>query len=193
MDFMQSQTIENLARAFAGECQAYMRYSFYADQAVKENYNNIAVIFEKIACNEKAHSKVFYDLIIGHSSEPINNININSGYPFKFGNTEFNISSSILAENAESTEIYPVYADVAQKEGFADAEKAFTLVAQVEKKHSNVLTNVYNLLSQNTLYASSFPSVWTCSACGHSQSMDSPWTECPLCGNSQGFTEINTN
>lgn len=193
MDFMKSQSIENLARAFAGECQAYMRYSFYAEQAIQESYHNIATVFEKIACNEKEHSKVFYNLIIGHSSQPINNININSGYPFKLGNTEFNLSNSTLTENSENTEIYPVYADTAKKEGFTDIEKAFTLVAEVEKIHARIFTNVYNLLSQNTLYTSSFPSVWCCSVCGHSQSMDSAWSECPLCGSPQGFTEINTN
>lgn len=36
MDFMQSETRINLARAFAGESQARNRYTIYADIARKE-------------------------------------------------------------------------------------------------------------------------------------------------------------
>jgi len=38
-------TIENLAKAFVGECQARNRYTFYAKIAKKEGYEQIAEVF----------------------------------------------------------------------------------------------------------------------------------------------------
>ena len=193
MDFMASQTVVNLARAFSGESQAYMRYSFFAEQATNEKYNYISNIFNQIATNEKAHSKVFYNLVIAHSSKPINNININAGYPFKLGNTECNTLVSKVAEEEENVEIYPAFAKIAKAEGFTDIEKAFTLTAQVEGSHSKIFSSLHDLITNNTVYSSSFPTMWKCSVCGHTHSADSPWSVCPLCGYPQGYVEINVN
>ena len=42
-----TQTEKNLEAAFAGESQAWMKYSFYADKARKDGYDRIAEIFEE--------------------------------------------------------------------------------------------------------------------------------------------------
>lgn len=47
MDFMQSETRINLARAFAGESQARNRYTIYADIARKEGQEYLAVSSRK--------------------------------------------------------------------------------------------------------------------------------------------------
>ena len=47
MDFMQSETRINLARAFAGESQARNRYTIYADIARKEGRNTWPVSSRK--------------------------------------------------------------------------------------------------------------------------------------------------
>ena len=39
-----TRTEQNLLKAFAGESQARMRYTYYAEQALGENYPQIAVI-----------------------------------------------------------------------------------------------------------------------------------------------------
>jgi len=46
MDFMQTQTCQNLARSFAGESQARQRYTQYAQQARKEGFEYLARLFE---------------------------------------------------------------------------------------------------------------------------------------------------
>ncbi|MDF2686676.1 MAG: Rubrerythrin [Clostridia bacterium] len=193
MDFMTSQTIENLARAFAGECQAYMRYLFYAEQAVKEKHNYITNVFNQIATNEKAHAKIFFNYIASHSGKPVDNVNINTGYPFKTGNTECNTLFSKKAEEEEHKVIYPTFAKIAKEEGFTDIEKAFTLTAAVEGGHAKIFESLNARLADNTLYTSSFPTVWRCSVCGYTHSADSPWNACPLCGYAQGYVEINVN
>ena len=52
-----TQTEKNLLMAFAGESQARNRYTFFASQAKKEGYEQIANIFTETAGNEKEHAR----------------------------------------------------------------------------------------------------------------------------------------
>lgn len=61
MDFMQTQTCQNLARSFAGESQARQRYTQYAQQARKEGFEYLARLFEQTAGNEQAHAQEFLE------------------------------------------------------------------------------------------------------------------------------------
>ena len=53
-------TEQILINAYAGESQARNRYSFFAKQAKKEGYEQIAEIFCLTAENEEEHAKLFY-------------------------------------------------------------------------------------------------------------------------------------
>ena len=64
-----TKTEKNVLLSFAGESQARNRYSFFASQAKKEGYEQIAAIFLDTADNEKEHAKVFFKLLEG--GEPI--------------------------------------------------------------------------------------------------------------------------
>jgi len=55
-----TETEKNLLTAFAGESQARNRYSYFASQAKKEGYEQMAAIFLDTADNEKEHAKVFF-------------------------------------------------------------------------------------------------------------------------------------
>ncbi|SHH78239.1 Rubrerythrin [Clostridium grantii DSM 8605] len=44
-----TKTAENLMKAFAGECQARTKYTYYASKAKKEGYVQIANIFMETA------------------------------------------------------------------------------------------------------------------------------------------------
>ncbi len=52
-----TRTEKNLLTAFAGESQARNRYTYFAKQAKKEGYVQIAKIFEETAEQEKEHAK----------------------------------------------------------------------------------------------------------------------------------------
>ena len=54
-----TKTEQYLVNSFAAETQAYARYTFYAQQADKELYFPIGVIFRETAANELRHAKVF--------------------------------------------------------------------------------------------------------------------------------------
>ena len=58
MELKGSKTEKNLQTAFAGESQARNKYDYYASQAKKDGYVQIAAIFEETAKNEKEHAKM---------------------------------------------------------------------------------------------------------------------------------------
>ena len=53
MELKDSKTYQNLATAFAGESQARVKYEFYASQAKKDGYEQIAAFFTETSNNEK--------------------------------------------------------------------------------------------------------------------------------------------
>ena len=59
MNIKGTRTEANLMAAFAGESQARNKYTYYASQARKEGYVQIANIFEETAANEKDHAKMW--------------------------------------------------------------------------------------------------------------------------------------
>ena len=63
MELKGSKTEANLQTAFSGESQARNKYTYYASQARKDGYNQIAEIFESTAGNEKEHAKIWFKLL----------------------------------------------------------------------------------------------------------------------------------
>ena len=53
-------TQRRLWDAFAAECAAYMKYTFYAQAARQEGFQQIADIFEETAENEKSHARMWF-------------------------------------------------------------------------------------------------------------------------------------
>ena len=64
-----SKTETNILTAFAGESQARNRYGFFAKQAKKEGYEQISVIFDETAEQERAHAKRLFKFLEGGEVE----------------------------------------------------------------------------------------------------------------------------
>ena len=64
MELKGSKTEKNLMEAFAGESQARNKYTYFASQAKKEGYVQMAKIFEETAANEKEHAKIWFKLLM---------------------------------------------------------------------------------------------------------------------------------
>ena len=112
-----TQTEKNLLKAFAGESQARSRYTYFAKQAKKEGYEQIASIFLETAENEKEHAKLHFKKLGG------------------IGNTSENLKAAAAGENYEWTEMYPQMAKDAKEEGFEEIAKMFEGIAEIEKGH----------------------------------------------------------
>src|SRR5512137_347859 len=125
-----SKTEKNLLAAFAGESQARNRYTYFASQARKEGFEQIANIFLETAENEKEHAKIFFKHLEGGDVE------INAMYPAGvIGETLKNLEAAAAGEQMEWTTLYVNFAKIAEREGYDEVCRSFTQVAKVEKFH----------------------------------------------------------
>ncbi len=190
MDFLESKTIINLARTFAGECQDGARYQFLADTATKEGQAYIAEVLKDIATNEMAHAKKVFECITSKTDEVIKNINIEAGFPFKAGDLTQMLKYEIENETSEAESVYTAFAEIARDEGFKDIYDLFIAISEVEKTHMNILEEIYKGLKTKKLYKCTSAIKWKCSNCGHIAAEKVAWSECPLCGMEQGFVRF---
>ena len=191
MEFQNSQTFINLARSFAGESQAGMRYQLIAKQATAEGYAVLADNIRTIAKNETYHAKTFFNTNLQNAGS-IDNVDLqNAGYPFHFGTLEENLKFAAEDERAEFEEIYAAFANVAKEEGFPDVAAIYNMVVGVEKEHNIIFKYLHEAFKTNTLYKSEKPTLWICSECGYRVTSKEAWHICPLCKASQGYVEIH--
>jgi rubrerythrin len=182
MKLIESKTYLNLAKAFAGECQAYLRYKFIEYGARYNKMENIAQIVDKIIYNEFNHARMFYTKIQSASKDFIDNIEICSGYPFKEKwDVCENLRLAAEDELAEGEEVYPNYARVAREAGFEEIAVLFENIAQIELYHEAIFRKLYNELSKQCLYSKKENVVWVCDACGYRAEGKEPWEKCPVC------------
>lgn len=190
MDFKTSQTKTNLARAFAGECQAGARYQFLAEAATKAQQSQLAALMKLIATNEMAHARIFWNLLQKHQAETFFHVPIEGGYPFFTDDLLQGLQFESEIELSEHMNVYPSFARIAKDEGFADVAKAFTQIAQIELCHHMQLTEVGQKLSKNKLLKTPEPTKWKCMKCGHEETAKSAWSKCPVCDYDSGYVKI---
>ena len=63
MNLEGTKTQANLMAAFAGECQARTKYTYFASKAKKDGFVQIANLFMETAENEKEHAKIWFKLL----------------------------------------------------------------------------------------------------------------------------------
>ena len=191
MKFFESKTKENLARAFAAECQDGARYQFIAKSAVSEGFCVISDKLKQLAKNEMAHASRFYSLMLKYLAEKKeDNVPIEAGYPFEPSELKSSLQTSADIELYEGKNIYPAFAKVAKDEGFTEIAEAFTLIAQVENKHFQTLQALAAMYKNRCLYKSTNKILWECSNCGHTHENKEAWQTCPLCTYPQGYVMI---
>ena len=154
MDFTQTQTYFNLARSFAGECQAGMRYQLIARDATAAGLKSLADTLRTIAKNETNHARVFFELLIKHAGSR-DNIRVDAGYPFHTGTIAESLNFAAEDEKSEHENIYPSFARTAREEGFEDVAFKFEEVAKVEENHEIVFRYLHESVKNGTLYSAS--------------------------------------
>lgn len=190
MKLLESKTIHNLARSFAGETQASTRYKFIEYGARNEGYNYLAEIIDKIAFNEFNHGRMFYTYIQQASPKLIENIDIQAGYPFK---EKWNLVENLkLAADDEEHDrnLYKEFEKVAREEGFEEIANLFNMTASVEDCHRKLFLDLHNQMANGTAYKKDKTTKWKCSSCGYEAESKEAWNKCPLCQAEQGFVML---
>ena len=190
MQFENTETFKNLARSFAGECQAGMRYQMIAKLAMKEKMKTLADAIRTIAKNETLHATQFFNKIIEKTGNR-DNISFDAGYPFRAGTLAEGLKFASQDELAEAENIYPEFSVIAKKEGFEDIAVLFKLVAEVENQHKIIFQYLHDAVRNGTLYKNESPILWVCSECGYMHVATEAWKVCPLCKAEQGYVDLH--
>ncbi len=190
MDFTQTRTYFNLARAFAGECQAGMRYQLIAREATSAGLAALADALRTIAKNETNHARVFFETLVKQAGSR-DNILVEAGYPFHTGTIAESLLFAAEDEKSEHENIYPGFARTAREEGLGEIGRIFDEVAKVEKNHEIVFRYLHEAVRDGSLYTAEHPVIWICGECGFMHTSKEAWKVCPLCGAKQGEVDLH--
>ena len=180
-----TKTEKNLLKAFAGESQARNRYTYYANTARKEGFEQIANVFTETAENEKEHAKVFFSYLEGGDVE------ILASYPAgAVKDTKSNLAAAADGEKFEWTKLYADFAWIAKEEGFSEIARSFEQIAKVERFHESRYRKLVANVASGEVFKKRSPAKWHCTNCGYVlEGTDAP-KECPACKHPQSFYEV---
>lgn len=183
--FKDSETKDNLMRAFAGESQARNRYTFASSLAKKNGLYVISAVFAFTANQEKEHAEIFYNHLKELAGETIV---VDGGYPVDISD---NVSELLRKaqhnEYEEHDPIYKAFGDKAAEEGFTAIAGSFHRIAEIEKIHGNRFGNYAKMLEEGTLFVSEVETEWMCLNCGFVYKGTAAPGKCPVCLHDQGY------
>ena len=189
------ETIKNLAKAFIGESQARNRYTLYAKVAKKEGYEQLGAIFELTAEQEREHASWLFKLIKQlkeeqGNPEELDELTVEALSPTVYGTTADNLKSAIKGENYEHTQMYPQFADQADKDGYPQIADRLRAIAKAEEHHEERYQKLLSNLEAGTIFKKDEEKEWTCRKCGYVHKGKTPPDKCPSCDHEQSFYEI---
>ena len=174
MELKGSKTEANLQTAFAGESMARNKYWYYASQAKKEGYEQIADIFMETAENEKEHAKLWFKAL----------------HDGKVPKTVENLKDAADGENYEHTTMYADFAKEAEAEGFTEIAKLFTMVGEIEAHHEERYRALLKNIEDGIVFKKDKVVMWKCRNCGYIHIGEEAPAVCPVCKHAQSFFEL---
>lgn len=171
-----TKTEKNLVIAYMAESAAYTRYTFYAQQADKEDYFPIGEIFRETADNELRHGKVFFKFLEGGSVNVA--MDVDAGV---IGDTASNLATAAHEEMVEGVELYTASAKVAEEEGFTEIAAHFREIAEIEELHRKRFERYLKQVKDGTVWKRDKAIKWKCLVCGYVHEGTEPPKVCPAC------------
>jgi rubrerythrin len=183
--FKGTRTEKNLLTAFAGESQARNRYTYFAGQARKDGWVQIADIFLETADQEKEHAKRFFKFLEGGEVE------ITYAFPAGvIGSTLENLRAAAAGEHHEHTSMYPGFAKIAEDEGLKDVAVAFRAISVAEKQHEKRYLDLAANIEAGRVFKRATAVTWRCRNCGYLHVGPSAPELCPACLHPQAHFEL---
>jgi rubrerythrin len=180
-----TQTEKNLLTAFSGESQARNRYTYFASQAKREGYVQMADIFTETADQEKEHAKRLFKFLEGGEVE------IAAAFPAGvIGTTVENLKAGAAGEHYEYTEMYPGFAKTAREEGFDAIAAAFEAIAVAEKQHEKRYLDLAANIEAGRVFKRDEKNTWRCRNCGYLHEGNEAPEACPACAHAQAHFEL---
>lgn len=155
-----SSTHDNLKEAFAGESQAFQKYTSFAEAAEKEGRPNIARLFRTTAQAERIHAAGHFQALEG------------------VGSTVENLRAAVGGETYEFETMYPPMLAQAQAEGHK-AARMFRFAVEAERVHAELYKRALEAATKGEDLAEG--KFYLCPVCGHIE-FGTPPDKCPICG-----------
>lgn len=180
-----TRTEKHLMMSFAGESQARMRYTYFASVAKKEGYEQIAAIFLETAEQEKEHAKRMFKYLEGGMVE------ITAKYPAGvIGTTMENLKAAAAGEHEEWSDDYPMFAQVAEEEGFPGIAAMYRNISIAEKAHEERYLALLKNVEEYTVFKKDGKVFWQCRNCGFVFEAEEAPKACPACLHPQSYFEV---
>lgn len=176
-DLQSTKTQANLIAAFAGESQARNKYTYYAEKARKDGFNQIADLFTETADNEKAHAEIWFKLLGGG----------------ELGDTASNLKDAAAGENYEWTDMYAKFAEEAREEGFDHIAFLFDEVAKIEKEHEQRFLKLLENVEDGLVFSRDEEKIWICGNCGHIVIGKEVPNMCPVCKHPKAYFRLKAD
>jgi rubrerythrin len=187
------KTLENLAKAFAGESMARNRYTSYAKIAKKEGYEQIAEALLTTADNEREHAswnlKLINALKAG-AAENADEIHIEATVETSLGDTAANLRATIAGEHYETATMYPEFADVADSEGLPEIAKRLRAIGVAEAHHEEKNKKMLAQVEAGTFFKKDRKVEWVCRECGYVHVGEEPPEKCPACDHDRAYYQL---
>jgi rubrerythrin len=181
----ETQTEKNLIASFAGESQARNRYTYFAGQARKDGYMQIADIFTETADQEKEHAKRFFKFLEGGEAE------VTASFPAGvIGSTLENLKAAAAGEHHEHSDMYPGFAKVARAEGFEAIAKVWEAISVAEKQHEKRYNDLAANIEAGRVFKREASTVWRCMNCGYLHEGAEAPGACPACAHPKDYFEL---
>jgi rubrerythrin len=158
---MKDMTRTNLQAAFAGESQAHLRYTVYADLAEREGLAQVARLFRAAAFSEQIHATNHLKALGGA------------------GKTAANLEAACAGENFEIAEMYPAYLEVAELQEEKRAQRSMHDALEAEKIHAQLYSQALEAVAGSRDV--NLKTIHVCDVCGFTMEGDAP-ERCPVCG-----------
>lgn len=174
--FRESQTAKNLLVSYAFESQATTRYTFFADQAAKDGFVQIASIFKETAGQECEHALRFFKFFNGGELEVTGR--------FLTGVVKTTVDNLIAAADLEHTvhtDLYPGFAVIGREEGYTRAADLWDAISVAEVQHEKTFRALADNVATGSAFRRRSAQVWRCINCGYIHEGRQAPDKCPAC------------
>ena len=172
-DLNGTRTEANLMTAFAGETQAYTKYTYYAAKAKEDGYEQIGALFSETASNEREHAEIWFKYLHGGMPDTLKNLN-----------------DAADGEHYEWSDMYACFAKEAREEGFNEIAALFERVGAIEKTHEDRYRTLIGNIKNGLVFSRDGDAIWICRNCGNVYIGKTAPQVCPVCKKPQAYFEI---
>ena len=190
MEFDDSQTKQNLAKAFALLSQQNSKYNFMSKLAKQDGFYYICQILKNFAKQKLGQAKKVYDILLENIKKTNDNINIETSFPFEKNQLQKSLLNSAEIEEYEGKNLFLQFKKVAEDEGFSIIANIFQLISNISIENYKILKILSENYNTKKLYNNNKPVKWICSNCGYQAISKQVWKNCPLCEQPKGYVVL---